>query len=104
VGGDDCGQYAWSALGWHSVASERALLMGVRSLSPEAESVRVRESAMRVVPWRDGLPQHGVETTLDAFARELDGVYLHLDLDALDPSVGLGIVDRQLMAAYPAHS
>jgi arginase len=90
----DCGQDVWSALRWHPVAPERVLLMGVRSLSPEEESVRVQQSALRVVPWRDGHPQHAVETALEALGQELDDVYLHLDLDALDPSVGPGIVDR----------
>jgi arginase len=89
----DFGQDVWSALGWHPVAPERVLLIGVRSLSPEEEAVRVQQSALRVVPWRDGLPQHDIETALEALSQEVDEVYLHLDLDALDPSVGLGVVD-----------
>jgi arginase family enzyme len=55
--------------------------------------VRVRRSALRVVPWRDGLPEYEIESALETLGQEVDAVYLHLDLDALDPSVGLDIVD-----------
>ncbi len=89
----DCGQDVWSALRWQPVAPERVLLIGVRSLSPKEESLRLQQSTLRVVPWRDGLPQHNVETALEELAQDVREVYLHLDLDALDPSVGLGTVD-----------
>jgi arginase len=89
----DCGQEVWSALGWRPVAPQRVLLIGVRSLSPEEESLRVKRSALRVVGWRDGLPQDDVESALEGLAQEVDEVYLHLDLDALDPDIGLGVVD-----------
>ena len=64
----------------------------------------MERSALRVVPWRDGLPQHDVETALEALAQEVDDIYLHLDLDVLDPSVGRGIVDPRYLAASPARS
>jgi arginase len=89
----DCGENVWSALDWHPVDPERVVLIGVRSLSPDEESLRLERSALRVVPWRDGLPQHDVETALEALAQDVDDVYLHLDLDVLDPSVGRGVVD-----------
>lgn len=89
----DCGEDVWSVLGWSAVAPERVVLIGVRSVSPEAESVRLRNSGLTIVPWRDGLPERDVETALEALARQVDEVYLHLDLDALDPAVGHGVVD-----------
>ena len=89
----DCGQDVWWALGPGPVAPERVLLIGVRSLSPEEESRRLLQSALHVVSWRDGLPQNDLEAALDAFGREVQDVYLHLDLDALDPTIGRGIVD-----------
>jgi arginase len=89
----DCGKHVWSALAWHPAAPERVLLLGVRSLSPEEESRRLQRSAIRVVPWRDGLPQDDVETHLERLGQDVDCLYLHLDLDALDPSIGEGVVD-----------
>ena len=89
----DCGQNVWSALGWGPTAPERVLLMGVRSLSPEEECLRLERSGPRVVPWRDGLPQHEIHTAMEGLTREVHDVYLHLDLDALDPSIGRGVVD-----------
>jgi arginase len=89
----DCGEEVWSALGWRAVAPERVLLMGVRSLSPAQEARRLQESSMLVVRWQDGLPQEDVETSLDRLSDRAEQVYVHLDLDALDPSVGAGVVD-----------
>ena len=89
----DCGQDLWSALGGHPIAPEHVLLIGVRSLSPEEESQRLQRSGVHIVRWRDGLPQEDVESALEAFSDGIDDVYLHLDVDALDPSVGTGIVD-----------
>jgi arginase len=89
----DCGEEVWGALGGRAIASERVVLIGVRSLSPEAERQRLHSSAITVVPWRDRLPQRDVTAVLVALAQQVDEVYIHLDLDALDPSVGRGIVD-----------
>jgi arginase len=89
----DCGNAVWSALDWHPVAPERVALLGVRSLTPVEEAVRLARSALHVVQWRDGTPQGGIQTALDRLAEEVDRVYVHLDLDALDPSIGSGVVD-----------
>ena len=89
----DCCQNVWSALDWRPVAPERVLLMGVRSLSPQEESLRLEQSTLQVVPWRDGLPEHDVHTAIEALTKDVHDVYLHLDLDALDPSIGRGVVD-----------
>jgi arginase family enzyme len=45
------------------------------------------------VPWRDGAPQASVEAALESLREHLERVYVHLDLDALDPAAGEGVVD-----------
>jgi arginase len=90
----DCGEEVWSALEWRPVAPQRVALFGVRSLSPAEEARRLERSAMHVVRWQDGAAQGDIETTLDRLAEQVEGgVYVHLDLDALDPAVGSGVVD-----------
>jgi arginase len=89
----DCGQDVWSKLNWRPVAPQRVALVGVRSLSPAQEARRLRKSAVRVVRWRDGLPETDLETVLDPLRAGVERVYVHLDLDALDPEVGSGVVD-----------
>jgi arginase len=89
----DCGESVWSALDWRPVAPDRVALLGVRSLSPAEEAARLARSPLHVVRWREGAAQGSVRTALDHLAAEVDCVYLHLDLDALDPSIGSGVVD-----------
>jgi arginase family enzyme len=47
-----------------------------------------------VVPWVDGAPARDPEEALDAVAERVDAVYLHVDLDALDPGTAPGVVDE----------
>jgi arginase len=89
----DCGQDVWSKLNWRPVAPQRVALVGVRSLSPAQEARRVQQSAVRVVRWRDGLPEADLETALDRLRADVERAYVHLDLDALDPAIGSGVVD-----------
>jgi arginase len=89
----DCGDAVWSALEWHPLAPERVGLLGVRSLSPVEEARRLARSTLHVVRWQDGGPHGSPQTALDRLAAEVDRVYVHLDLDALDPSIGSGVVD-----------
>jgi arginase len=89
----DCGEDVWSAVGGEPVAPERVLLLGVRSLSPEEESQRLRQSPLRAVAWRDGLPEGDAYAAVESLREDARHVYLHLDLDALDPSIGKGVVD-----------
>jgi len=77
-----------------SLAEETVLLLGVRDLSPEEERRRLERSAVRVIPWREGLPQGDVGAALDGLAERVPEVYLHIDLDALDPSAAPGVVDE----------
>jgi len=90
----DCGDEIWSELAWRGVAEERVALFGVRSLSPAAEVDRLTRSRLRVVPWRDQVPQGDPVAVLKKLAEEVERVYVHVDLDALNPSVGSGVVDE----------
>jgi arginase len=89
----DCGEAAWSALDWHPVAPEHVALIGVRSLSPQEEAERLARSSMHVVPWRAGTAAGSVDAALGKLAERVTRVYVHLDLDALDPSIGSAVVD-----------
>jgi arginase len=89
----DCGENVWSALRWHPVAAERVMLVGVRSLSPAAEARRLDASATRVVRWHNGSPLDRIDWALDGLSKQTRRAYVHLDLDALDPAVGQGVVD-----------
>lgn len=89
----DCGADVWTALRWRPVAAERVLLVGVRSLAPAQEAVRLRESAVHTVRWRTGCPGCEPEAALERLRTGVERVYVHLDLDALDPEIGSGVVD-----------
>lgn len=89
-----CYQEYWRQLGNSAPISEAAtLLLGVRDLDP-AERERLERSAIQVVPWREGKSQADVLAGLDALAERVPEMYLHLDLDALDPQVAPGVVDH----------
>jgi arginase len=89
-----CHQAELASLGGGGPVPEEAIaLLGVRDLSPAAERERLERSSLAVVPWHDGTPGGDVPGVLDALARRVRRVYLHIDLDALDPGVAPGIVD-----------
>jgi arginase len=89
-----CYRNYWAQLGNSTPISEAAtLLLGVRDLDP-AEQERLESSAIQVVSWQDGKPRASVTTALDELARRVPNVYLHIDMDALDPQVAPGIVDH----------
>lgn len=64
-----------------TMPEDRIALIGVRDLSPAAEADRLERSGIHV--------GDGALAAVDA-----ERVYVHLDLDALDPSVGRGYVDE----------
>ena len=68
----------------HPVAEANCVLVGTRSIDPE-EAVRLERSAVSLV----GL--EGLEAALDALARRVSAVYVHLDLDVLDPALSPGV-------------
>jgi arginase len=88
-----CYRELWAQVGNSVPISEAATLMlGVRDLDP-AERTRLERSAIQVVNWREGKPQADVPAALDELARRVREVYLHVDMDALDPRVAPGVVD-----------
>ena len=89
-----CYKSFWAQIGDASPVPEEAIVMlGVRDLSPPAERERLDRSAIQVVAWRDGKAQADVLRCLDELRTRVDEVYLHVDLDGLDPKVAPGIVD-----------
>jgi arginase len=98
----DCGQHARTTLGVAAVPESHVALLGVRSVSPASEAERLRASELHVVGWRNGQPERSVAETLDRLAEYVDRVYVHLDLDALDPSIGRGVVDAPVPGGLTA--
>lgn len=89
-----CYRSFWAEIGDAAPVREKAILMlGVRDLSPDAERARLERSAVQVVEWRGGKPQGDVVRSLDELRGEVDEMYVHLDLDGLDPGVAPGVVD-----------
>jgi arginase len=84
----------WARIGNAAPVPEaHVALVGVRDLSPDAERERVQRSGVLRVEWVGGRPDGDVAGTLATLAERVDDVYLHVDLDALDPSIAPGIVD-----------
>ncbi|HKH17963.1 MAG TPA: arginase family protein [Solirubrobacteraceae bacterium] len=75
------------------VPEAHVALLGVRDLSPDAERERLARARMLRVAWVDGRPESDVRDTIAKLAARVDEVYLHIDLDALDPSIAPAIVD-----------
>jgi arginase len=89
-----CYEELWGQAGENMPVSEAAtVLLGVRDLSPAAEQQRLEASAIQVVRWEDGRPQGNPLAALGVLAQRVKVVYLHVDLDALDPHLAPGIVD-----------
>lgn len=79
----------WDALratipGYRAVPEERVVLAGIRDVDP-AEEERLAASAVAVV--RPGRLDE-LERALDALREHVAEIYLHVDLDVLDPSEG----------------
>jgi arginase len=92
-----CGHFgadAWATVGDNTPIAERHVLMyGTRDLDP-LERVRLERSAVTVVEWRDGQPRGDLRAPLDALLGRVEAVYLHIDLDGLDPTVAPGTYDH----------
>lgn len=89
-----CYQDYWAQIGNSAPIAESAtLLLGVRDLDP-AERERLTRSAVQQVSWNDGKPQADVQEALEKLASRTREVYLHIDVDVLDPKVGPGVADH----------
>lgn len=78
-------EMAGSLPGFRAVRPEHALLVGARDLDA-AEPGLLQEAGVRWVP-PGGVPD-GVLVALDALRERVGRVYLHLDLDVLEPAEG----------------
>jgi arginase len=89
------GMSAAALLGWCHVdrtgdiltaplAESRLLLAGTRSLDP-AESVALQQSAVRMLSPADVSDNAAAAAALEALADGIASLYLHVDLDVLDP-------------------
>jgi arginase len=87
-----CYRSYWAQMGDNAPLRESATLMlGVRDLDP-VESERLSRSAIQVVKWRDGKPQSDIRAALDRLRQSVTEVYLHIDMDSLDPAIAPGVV------------
>jgi arginase len=88
-----CYQNYWAAQIGNStpIPESATLMLGVRDLDP-AERELLDHSAVQVVRWHEGKPQGDVRVALDKLARRVPEVYLHIDMDSLDPQVAPGVV------------
>jgi arginase len=82
--------HCWRSLaatvpGFQPVAERRVTLVGTRDLDP-AEATRLAASEITVV--RAAATAHELAPRLAALAADVDGLYVHLDLDVLDPGEG----------------
>jgi arginase len=71
--------------GFQPVAAENVILVGARDVDPAEEPLLAQAGIARVAPGRvlDELP-----AALDSLLSRVDRLYLHLDLDVLDPAEG----------------
>jgi arginase len=90
-----CYRSYWGQIGDNTpIAEEAVALFGVRDVSPAEERRRLEQSRIEVVEWRDGRPQSDPVMPLDRLTHRVRDVYLHIDLDAFDPDIAPGVVDR----------
>jgi arginase len=89
-----CYQRAWEKIGNATpIAESRVVMLGVRDVDP-LELERLESSSISVIRWKEGRPEGDVTMTLDQLAGRVTDVYLHIDMDSLDPSIAPGVVDR----------
>lgn len=71
--------------GLRAVPEERVLLVGAQALDPEERELLAGSRVVRLSPAQF---DRGLERTVDRMAARLGEVYLHVDMDVLDPSEG----------------
>lgn len=86
-----CYRSYWAQMGNNTPICESATLMlGVRDLDPE-ENQRLSRSAIQVLEWRNGKPHSDIHAALDSLRQRVSEVYLHIDMDSLDPRIAPGV-------------
>jgi arginase len=78
-------ELARTVTGFEPVPEESVVLLGARDLDPGEEAALARSKVVRLSAEAATM---GIEPVLRSLAREVTQFYLHLDLDALDPSEG----------------
>ncbi|KAA6461196.1 hypothetical protein DYQ86_13215 [Acidobacteria bacterium AB60] len=87
-----CFRNYWAQMGDPTPVREAATLMlGVRDLDP-AEKERLDRSAIQIVKWHAGKPQSDVRAAIEKLAESVPEVYVHIDMDCLDPEFAPGVV------------
>jgi arginase len=71
--------------GFRPIPEDRVYLLGARDLDP-LERQELEKSDVTVCPPAEVLP--AVTAAIGDLSGKVDGLYLHIDLDVLDPSVG----------------
>lgn len=71
--------------GFRPVAPERILLVGARDVDPPERAALEEAGVARVAPEE---VEAGLSAALDALRERVEQVYLHVDLDVLDPAEG----------------
>lgn len=87
-----CYRSYWAQMGNSTPIRESATLMlGVRDLDL-AEEERLDHSDIQVVKWLNGKPQSDVRIAIDRLSKHVREIYLHIDMDSLDPECAPGVV------------
>ncbi|HEU5370637.1 MAG TPA: arginase family protein [Ktedonobacterales bacterium] len=89
-----CYQDLWAQVGNSSpIPDSRVLMVDVRDLDPP-ERISVAHAAIPVVPvsaLQEAAPHTEASATLESFAARVPNVYLHLDIDVIDPQEAPGV-------------
>lgn len=78
-------EMARSIEGFETVPDQAVLLLGVRDLDPGEEATLARSKVVRLSAEAATI---GIRPVLQSLSKEMAQFYLHLDLDALDPTEG----------------
>ena len=87
-----CYQSYWAEVGNSTpVADSATLLLGVRDLD-RAEEELLDRTEVHLVKWCEGKPQSDVRVALDTLRQVVPEVYLHIDMDSMDPKFAPGVM------------
>jgi arginase len=86
-----CCQNYWAQIGNSApVADSATLLLGVRDLD-RAEAELLGRTLVHLVKWSEGRPQSDIRVGLDKLRQTVAEVYLHIDIDSMDPKFAPGV-------------